>query len=97
MGTRDGKVVRLPLDRLPVHLRRRFTSLTTRLQGIENISRACHVSPDLVIRWRDEAGFPLVWKGGKWQGQWTTTSEAIEGWLRSLPKRDPRRQRQGKG
>ncbi|MBI4381411.1 MAG: hypothetical protein HY574_09515 [candidate division NC10 bacterium] len=93
MGTRDGKVVRLPLD-LPLHFRRRVASITTRLVGLENIAAACNMTPDKIVRLHNEARFPLVWKGGKWKGQWTTTSEAIERWLRSLPKRDPRRQEQ---
>jgi hypothetical protein len=85
MNTAGGKVVRLPLIQLPVHLKRRSTSLATRLVGLDTIAAACRVTPDVLLRWRDEAGFPLVWKGGKWKGQWTTTSKAIEGWLMRPP------------
>lgn len=89
-GTRDSTVARLPLD-LPPHLKRRAIAVITRLSGLESISTACRVSVDTLVWWHLEWGFPLRRKGK----QWTTTTSAIEGWLRNLPKQSPRQECRG--
>lgn len=85
------KVMRLSLDRLPVHLRRRADSLVQRLVGLEHIAAACNLSVDMLMRWYLDFNFPLRRKGKVW----VTTSRQITRWLVSLPREHPRQECRG--